>query len=96
MNQERKKFIDIIVGAGEGSNLILDDEYMSTRHARFIAYYDNTVTVEDLGTTNGTWVNGVCITAARELQPGDKVRIGHTDIPIPTMDEMMEKATVHL
>jgi pSer/pThr/pTyr-binding forkhead associated (FHA) protein len=38
--------------------------------------------VEDLGSTNGTWLNGRRILAAQRLEKGDKVRIGHTTIVV--------------
>jgi pSer/pThr/pTyr-binding forkhead associated (FHA) protein len=38
--------------------------------------------VEDVGSTNGTFVNGARVTTARLLQPGDVVRIGKTDLRV--------------
>jgi hypothetical protein len=56
-----------------------DDEYASGRHARFEPRRDG-VWVEDIGSTNGTFVNGIRLTRDRKLTPGDVVRIGETDL----------------
>jgi hypothetical protein len=56
-----------------------DDEYASGRHARFEPRRDG-VWVEDIGSTNGTFVNGIRLTRERKLVPGDVVRVGETDL----------------
>ena len=60
-----------------------DDEYASGRHARFEPRRDG-VWVEDIGSTNGTFVNGIRLTRERRLAPGDVVRIGETDLRFET------------
>jgi hypothetical protein len=55
-----------------------DDEFASARHARIDPRTDG-VWVEDLGSTNGTFVNGGRI-AAERLKPGDVLRIGQTEL----------------
>jgi FHA domain len=55
------------------------DEFASARHARFEPRRDG-VWIEDVGSTNGTYVNGVRLESARRLKPGDVVRIGETDL----------------
>jgi hypothetical protein len=68
------------VGRGAGNDIaISSDEYASTRHARFEPRR-NGVYVEDVGSTNGTFVNGSRLTRERRLTPGDIVRIGQTDL----------------
>ena len=57
------------------------DEYVSSRHA-LITPADNGVWVEDLGSTNGTYVNGAQVTTARLLQGGDLIRIGETQLRV--------------
>jgi predicted component of type VI protein secretion system len=61
----------------EGADITLDDDQVSRAHAR-VSATGSTVTVEDLGSTNGTFVNGTRIEAATTLEPGDTVRIGTT------------------
>ena len=64
--------------AAAGNDISLPgDEFTSTRHARFEPRRDG-VYVEDVGSTNGTFVNGALLTRERRLAPGDVVRIGET------------------
>ena len=58
---------------------IVGDDYVSSHHARFEPRRDG-VYVADTGSTNGTFVNGVRLTAERRLAPGDIVRIGVTEL----------------
>ena len=58
---------------------ISEDEYASTRHARFEPRRDG-VFVEDVGSTNGTYVNGLRLTREQRLAPGDLIRVGETDL----------------
>lgn len=68
-----------VVGRDADSGIPLgDDEFASARHARIEPRSDG-VWVEDLGSTNGTFVNGERVTAER-LQTGDVVRVGQTEL----------------
>jgi hypothetical protein len=70
----------LTIGRGANNDVpISGDEYASTRHARFEPRRDG-VYVEDIGSTNGTFVNGIRLTRERKLTPGDVVRIGETDL----------------
>jgi pSer/pThr/pTyr-binding forkhead associated (FHA) protein len=70
----------LTVGRGSGNDVTLaGDEFASTRHARFEPRRDG-VWIEDIGSTNGTFVNGIRLTRERRLAPGDVVRIGETDL----------------
>jgi pSer/pThr/pTyr-binding forkhead associated (FHA) protein len=70
----------LTVGRGGTNDVPLaSDEYASSRHARFEARRDG-VYVEDIGSTNGTFVNGIRLTRDRRLAPGDVVRVGETDL----------------
>jgi len=55
------------------------DRYASGHHARFEPRPDG-VWVTDLGSTNGTFVNGARLSEPRRLEPGDVVRVGETDL----------------
>ena len=68
------------VGRGDDNDLaIAGDDYVSARHARFEPRRDG-VYVEDAGSTNGTFVNGIRLTSDRRLAPGDIVKIGETEM----------------
>jgi hypothetical protein len=70
----------ITIGRGQTNDVPLpSDEYASTRHARIEPRRDG-IWVEDIGSTNGTFVNGIRLTRERRLAPGDVVRVGETDL----------------
>ena len=70
----------LTVGRGANNDVSIDgDEYASARHARFEPRRDG-VYVEDVGSTNGTFVNGIRLTRERRLTRGDVVRVGETDL----------------
>jgi hypothetical protein len=69
----------LTIGRGPLNDLqLLEDDFASGRHALLDPRRDG-VWVEDLGSTNGTFVNGVRLTSSRRLAPGDVVRVGETD-----------------
>jgi FHA domain len=57
-----------------------DDPFLSGRHARFILTESGRVFVEDLRSTNGTYVNGVRIADPVLLDEGDTIRVGNTSL----------------
>jgi pSer/pThr/pTyr-binding forkhead associated (FHA) protein len=68
------------IGRGADNDLsIIGDDYVSARHARFEPRRDG-VYLEDAGSTNGTFVNGIRLTRDRRLAPGDLVKIGETEM----------------
>ena len=67
----------ILIGRGSDAAIRLDDDYVSTRHARIAASGDQWF-VEDLGSTNGTYVGTVRITQPTTITLGTQVRIGKT------------------
>jgi len=67
----------ILIGRGTDAAIRLDDDYVSTRHARIAASGDQWF-VEDLGSTNGTYIGSVRITQPTTLTLGTQVRIGKT------------------
>jgi pSer/pThr/pTyr-binding forkhead associated (FHA) protein len=70
------------LGRGGENAIRLDgDDFASTRHAMLEPRPDG-LWVEDVGSTNGTFVNGARVTTARLLAPGDVVRIGQTDLRV--------------
>ena len=67
----------ILIGRGTDAAIRLDDDYVSTRHARIAASGDEWF-VEDLGSTNGTYIGSARITQPTTLTLGTQVRIGKT------------------
>ena len=72
--------VDITIGRGGQNDVALEgDEFASARHVRIEPRADG-VWVQDLGSTNGTFVNGIRIEQPRRLDPGDVVRVGETEL----------------
>jgi pSer/pThr/pTyr-binding forkhead associated (FHA) protein len=68
---------EILIGRAANSNVIIEDTYASQQHAR-IYPGNGAYCVEDLGSTNGTYVNGRKISYPLELRLGDRIKIGKT------------------
>jgi hypothetical protein len=70
----------LTIGRGGQNDITIgSDEYASARHARFEPRQDG-VWVQDLGSTNGTYLNGARLEHPRRLTLGDIIRIGETDL----------------
>lgn len=69
----------VTIGRAPDSTLVIEDDYASSRHAR-IALLDGEWVVEDLGSTNGTWIERTRITEPSPLHTGSTLRIGRTTI----------------
>ena len=67
----------ILLGRGADATIRLDDDYVSTRHARFVPHGDDWF-VEDLGSTNGTYIGSQRITTPMVVAVGVQVRVGKT------------------
>ena len=83
------------VEIGREGALALDDEQASRHHARVSAQGDLAV-VEDLGSTNGTYVNDQPIEGPRAVRPGDKIRVGLTVIEVRSAQEVQQKPSAVL
>lgn len=72
----------VTVGRGGQNDLVLDgDEFASARHARIEARSDG-AWVQDLDSTNGTFLNGARVVGAERMSPGDVLRVGETDLRV--------------
>jgi hypothetical protein len=72
----------VTVGRDGQNDLVLaDDDFASARHARIEVRGDG-VWVQDLDSTNGTYVNGTRVAGAQRLDAGDVLRVGATDLLI--------------
>jgi len=70
----------LTLGRSGQNDLVLDgDEFASARHARIEGRRDG-VWVQDLESTNGTFLNGARVVGAERMSPGDVLRVGETDL----------------
>ncbi|MGA2320321.1 MAG: FHA domain-containing protein [Solirubrobacteraceae bacterium] len=69
---------DIVLGRGDRAEIRLEDPFASSRHAR-IYEQGHIMVIEDLGSTNGTYLNEELLETPRPLHPGDRVRIGDSE-----------------
>ena len=69
---------EIVMGRGDQAAIRLDDPFASASHAR-LREQGNVVIVEDLDSTNGTYLNEELLQTPRPLHPGDRVRIGDSE-----------------
>ena len=67
----------ILIGRAEDSTLVLDDDYASARHARLVQLGDG-YALEDLGSTNGTYLDRNRVTSTTPVPVGVPIRIGRT------------------
>jgi pSer/pThr/pTyr-binding forkhead associated (FHA) protein len=75
-------FAPVTVGRGGQNDLVLvGDDFASARHARIELRGDG-VWVQDLESTNGTYVNGSRVAGAQRLDTGDVLRVGETDLRV--------------
>lgn len=71
----------ITLGRAPDSTIVIDDDYASSRHAR-VYESEGSWVVEDLGSTNGTWIDRTRITTPTVLQVGAPLRIGRSTLQI--------------
>jgi pSer/pThr/pTyr-binding forkhead associated (FHA) protein len=71
----------ITIGRAPDSTIVIDDDYASSRHAR-IYPAEGTWVVEDLGSTNGTWIDRTRITTPTVLPVGAPLRIGRSTLQL--------------
>ena len=71
----------VLIGRADDSTLVLTDDYASTRHAR-LSQRGSEWYVEDLGSTNGTYLDRAKVTTAVRVPIGVPVRIGKTAIEL--------------
>ena len=72
----------ITLGRAHDSTIVLDDDYASSRHARIYPDQSGQWIVEDLNSTNGTYLDRTRLTSPTPLQPGVAIRIGRTVIEL--------------
>jgi len=71
----------VVIGRSESADLRLDDAQVSRLHAK-LALDDGRIAITDLGSHQGTFVNGVPLCGERALQPGDRIRLHRTELEL--------------
>ena len=71
----------VTIGRAADATLVLEDDYVSSRHTRLFLS-DGHWLVEDLDSTNGTWIGKTRITTATVVPLGEQLRIGRTIIEL--------------
>jgi len=85
----------VTVGRGRDADLVLADELVSRHHAQIIPSGSGAV-VEDLGSRNGTFVNGEVIHGPTRLTPGDQLQLGVTLVELRSATQIAERpSAVH-
>lgn len=72
----------VTLGRAHDSTIVLDDDYASSRHARIYPDRDGQWIVEDLGSTNGTYLDRTRLTTPTPIPLGAPIRIGKTVIEL--------------
>ena len=68
----------ITIGRSQECNIVVNDEKVSRVHLQLVQDDNGNVSVVDLGSTNGTWVNDNRISGEMRLNQGDRIRVGNT------------------
>jgi pSer/pThr/pTyr-binding forkhead associated (FHA) protein len=71
----------VVLGRSSETDVVLDDPYASEFHLRLVSQ-ENGMMLHDLGSTNGTYVNGRRVSAPTELKRGDTIQVGKTVMEI--------------
>jgi hypothetical protein len=71
----------VVLGRGDVADIQLEDPFASTRHAQ-ISRQGEVLVLEDLGSTNGTYLNGEPLRGPQPLHPGDRIRIGDNEFSL--------------
>ncbi len=87
---------EIVIGRGRDATARIDDPGMSRRHARLFRKPDGFY-IEDLGSTNGTFVEGEQVAYARQLKDGDRIQVGRNSLlQVALQDEAEHRAVREL
>lgn len=86
---------EVTAGRDPSQPIAVTDDQVSRQHANFTVVGDE-VTVKDLGSRNGTYVNGQVLTGTRRLVPGDQVRMGLTVLELRSREQVAARASAVL
>jgi pSer/pThr/pTyr-binding forkhead associated (FHA) protein len=83
----------VVIGRDPQADLVLQDGEVSGTHARITPSPDGTATVEDLESTNGTFVNQNELMGPAHLEPGDELLLGVSVIQLRTADDFRSRGS---
>ena len=83
---------EVVIGRSSYCSLVVEHETLSRVHASLRVAGDG-VELSDLGSSNGTFVNGVAISAPTTVRPGDEIRLGRVKIWIEIASARVSAAT---
>ena len=83
----------IVIGRDPASDLVLEDGEVSGQHARVTPSLDGSATVEDLESTNGTFVNQNELMGPAHLDPGDELLVGVSVLQLRTRQDIASRAS---
>lgn len=81
----------VVIGRAPENDLVLEDPQASRRHARIAPASHGSAVVEDLGSSNGTFVNNHELTGPARLDPGDDLLIGVTVIQLRSREQVVAR-----
>jgi len=68
------------IGRDPTNQVVIPDDTFTSRHHAWITFEESDFWIEDLGSTNGTLLNGHPVVKRQVLSAGDKIRVGHTEL----------------
>lgn len=74
------------IGRDPSNQIVLNDDRFTSRYHAWVTFDSNKFWLEDLGSTNGTLLNGGQVERREPLTSGDKIRIGETDLTFVILD----------
>jgi hypothetical protein len=92
----------ILIGRSSGCHIVLEDNMVSRRHAE-LRVTDDAVTVHDLGSVNGIYVNGERVRDSLRLKDGDRLQVGQRELvlksvardSVPAIPDRLTAETLH-
>lgn len=92
----------VLIGRSSGCHIVLEDNMVSRRHAE-LRVSDDAVTVHDLGSVNGIYVNGERVRDQRRLKDGDRIQVGQRELTlksvardsVPAVTDRLTAETLH-
>ena len=82
-----------LIGTSQLCDIVVEDEYVSSKHCK-LSLRDNEWELEDLESTNGTFVNGDRVTKVCKIHQNDQVTLGRA-VPMPWPQECSEATLLH-